>query len=123
MAFWNRKSNRELLVVARSIEKSSKVLADSITEASRDDVKARDRVDITLEEYERLKEENRRLNEEVSSLRVILTSFRFPVNLWQRVKTDTIKTSVRHDIKDFIDTFHIAFDVDVPYPYGEDYKY
>ena len=123
MAFWNRKSNRELLVVAKAIKEANKNLANSITEASEDDVKARDRVDITLEEYERLKDENRRLNEEVTRLRKILSDIRIPVNIWERIKLGTIKTSVCHNVKDFIDTFRIEFDVDVPYPYGEDYEY
>lgn len=123
MAFWNRKSNRELLVVAKAIKEANKNLANSITEASKNDVKARDRVDITLEEYERLKDENRLLNEEVTRLRKILSDIRIPVNIYDRIKVDAIKTSVCHNVKDFIDTFRIEFDVDVPYPYGEDYEY
>lgn len=120
MAFWNRKSGKNL---GESIEKSSKTLANSITEASKDDVKARDRVDITLEEYERLKNENRLLNEEVTRLRKILSDIRIPVNIWERIKLDTIKTSVCHNVKDFIDTFRIEFEVDVVPPMGEDYEY
>lgn len=116
---WNNK-NEEL---ARAVKQSSKTLADSIIEANKNDVKARDRVDITLEEYERLKEENRRLNEEVARLRMILSDIRIPVNIWRRIKVDTIKTSVCHNVKDFIDTFRIEFNVEVPYPMGEDYEY
>lgn len=118
MAFWNR--NKTL---ARSIKESSETLAKSIAEASKDDIKARDRVDITLEEYERLKEEITLLRRENAGLREILSSFRFPVNLWQRVKQDTIETSVCHNIRDFVDRFRIEFDVDVVRPYGEDYEY
>lgn len=120
MAFWNRKNTNEL---GKSIGKSSKTLADSITEASKNDVKARDRVDITLEEYERLKEENNKLSVENRQLRYLLSALRIPTNVLKRVKMDTVKTSVCHDIKDFVDTFRIEFDVDVPYPYGEDYDY
>lgn len=121
--FWQRERNHELSDVARSIRESNKTLADSIMEANKDDIKARDRVDITLEEYERLKEENRRLNEEVTRLRKILSDIRIPVNIWKRIRLDTIKTSVCHNIRDFIDTFRIEFDVEVPYPMGEDYEY
>lgn len=131
MAFWKKSgffnfieafpvSNKDL---ARSIEDSSETLAKSITEASKDEIKARDRVDITLEEYEQLKEEVKVLRQENRELRNILGSFRFPINLWRRVKQNTIKTSVCHNVRDFIDTFRIEFDVDVPYPYGEDYDY
>ena len=116
---WNNK-NEEL---ARAVKQSSKTLADSITEASKNDVKARDRVDITLEEYERLKEENKQLMSERDHLLKLLTVLRIPTNIWRRVKINTVKTSVCHDIKDFVDTFRIEFDVDVPYPYGEDYEY
>lgn len=120
--FWNRKSD-ESEKLGKYIKESSETLAKSITEASKDEIKARDRVDITLEEYEQLKEEVKVLRQENRELRNILGSFRFPINLWRRVKVDTIKTSVCHDVKDFIDTFRIEFDVDVPYPYGEDYDY
>ena len=131
MAFWKKSgffdfieafpvSNKDL---SSSIKDSSETLAKSITEASKDEIKARDRVDITLEEYERLKEENKLLQMKVKDLYMILDSFRFPVNLYKRVKVDTIKTSVCHNVRDFIDTFRIEFDVDVPYPYGEDYVY
>ena len=117
MAFWN------ISRLGKSIEKSSKTLADSIIEANKNDVKARDRVDITLEEYERLKNENRLLNEEVTRLRMILSDIRIPVNIWKRIKLDTIKTSVCHEIREFVDRFCIEFDVDVVCPYGEDYEY
>lgn len=117
MAFWN------ISRLGKSIEKSSKTLAESIAEASKDDINARDRVDITLEEYERLKEENARLRMEILDLRRIFSVLRFPVNIWKRVKPDTIKTSVCHNIRDFTDTFRIEFDVDVSYPMGEDYEY
>lgn len=131
MAFWKKSgffnfieafpvSNKDL---ARSIEESSETLAKSITEASKDEIKARDRVDITLEEYEQLKEEVKVLRQENRELRNILGSFRFPINLWRRVKQNTIKTSVCHNVRDFIDTVRIEFDVDVLYPYGEDYDY
>jgi phage tail tape-measure protein len=121
--FWQREWNHELSDVARSIRESNKTLADSIIEANKNDVKARDRVDITLEEYERLKEENRLLHEEVTRLRKILTDIRIPVNIWERIKLDTIKTSVCHDIREFVDRFRIEFDVDVPYSMGKDYEY
>lgn len=131
MAFWKKSgffdfieafpvSNKDL---SSSIKESSETLAKSITEASKDEIKARDRVDITLEEYEQLKEEVKVLRQENRELRNILGSFRFPINLWRRVKVDTIKTSVCHNVRDFIDTFRIEFDADVPYPYGEDYDY
>lgn len=121
--FWQREPNHELADVARSIRESNKTLADSITEASKNDVKARDRVDITLEEYERLKEENKRLSRDVKHLTGVLSALHIPPSVWRRVKIDTVKTSVCHNIRDFIDTFRIEFDVDVPYPYGEDYDY
>lgn len=116
---WNR-SSELYSKFSKLAEVSTELMGDSVKEIN---VKIDDRVDITLEEYERLKDENRLLNEEVTRLRKILSDIRIPVNIYDRIKVDTIKTSVCHNVKDFIDTFHIEFDADVPYPYGEDYEY
>ena len=93
---------------AREISK----LNNTISEASQADIKARDRVDISLEEYEKLTEENKRLDMTVTRLMKALQDIGIPVDVARRIVPGTTRVSVCHDVRDFKDRYRIEFDVE-----------
>lgn len=91
---------------ARATEKLTAQLAEN----SKAEIKARDRVDITLEEYEFLKHEVESLRTENAMLRGYLSKFDFPVDA--KIIPDSIQTACAHDVRRFVDRWQIKFDVE-----------
>lgn len=84
----------------------------TISETSQADIKARDRVDISLEEYRKITEENKRLDMTVTRLMMALENLGIPVEVARRIVPGTIDVSVCHDVREFKDRFRIEFDVE-----------
>ena len=87
-------------------------LANVLSENNRKDIKARDRVDISLEEYERLKDENRRLSTEVVRLKMLLGEFGIPTEMISKIRPGTTTLQCCSSYKDFVTRVRIEFDVD-----------
>lgn len=87
-------------------------LNNTISEASQADIKARDRVDISLEEYKKLTEENKRLDMTVTCLMKALQDIGIPVEVARRIVPGTIDVSVCHKVRAFTDRYRIEFDVE-----------
>lgn len=93
---------------ARAIENMSKALSEN----SKNEIKARDRVDISLEEYERLKDENRRLSTKVSHLECLLSDLGIPAEMVNSIIPGSTMVSCCSDYKDFLTHVRIEFKVD-----------
>ena len=89
-----------------SLAKSNEMLAEKI-EA---DVKARDRVNISLEDYNDMRNQIRKLETENHRLKYFLEKIHFPFNL--NVVPDTICTRYNSDPMDFMVGVEIRFKID-----------
>lgn len=101
---------------AMSQEKFAKQLKD-ISEA---EIKSKDRVDITLEEYERLKSENKLLTERVRTLMSVIERLNIPTEILEYILPDSVKIYTCHDI-DFMNErqrYRIEFSVPREYLKG-----
>lgn len=87
-------------------------LGETIRETSEADIKARDRVDISLAEYQRLTSGNDRLSREVERLHMIFMDFGIPADVPKRIIPGTINVSVCHNPMKFEDRYRIEFDVE-----------
>lgn len=105
--FVSAKPNEQL---GRDIKTASKELSDRMSEISRDEIKARDRVDISLEEYERMKEEIRFLRAENAKFREIYESMKIPADL--DIIPDSIEVEYSYDHRWMRTRYRIMFDVD-----------
>lgn len=85
-------------------------LMKTITENTDKEIKARNRVDISLDEYDAMKEHLRLLSRENDSLKSILDKINIPYDL--PIIPSTIEVAVCEDRCRFVNRYHIIFDVD-----------
>ena len=87
-------------------------LNETIKDVSNADIKARDRVDISLEEYENLKKQNAELAWELTHYEQVLDQIRIPEHIRNTIHTDSIEVSYCRDPMRFQTRVRIEFDVD-----------
>ena len=85
-------------------------LTEKIDDISKRGIKVRDRVDISLEEYEQMKAEIRRLSIDNRYMTDILSQLRIPLDM--RIIPGSIDVVYTHDIKDFRLKYRIEFEVE-----------
>ena len=95
--------------IARRLEQSHKELGDKMEAISKADIKARDRVDISLEEYERLKKENDDLAEENQKLHNVLAMLQLPDI--ERIDFNRVQQKCVYDIDSMKNVCHIRFEL------------
>lgn len=100
-------SNRDL---GNIIAKSNKEYAEKLEEISKAEIKSKDRVDITLEEYETMKKQIEWLDYEVHRLHAILKKIEVPYEL--DIIPDSIETTYCDDHLNFRKIFNVRFAVD-----------
>lgn len=100
-------SNRDL---GNLIAKSNKEYNEKLEEISKAEIKSKNRVDISLEEYETMKKQIEWLEYEVRRLQSIFEKIEFPFNL--DVIPDSIETTYCNDHSNFRRIFNIRFAVD-----------
>lgn len=95
---------------ARIVAKSYDQLSNSIRETSEREIESKNRVDITLAEYEHLKSENERLRQENEFLRGCYTKIGVPPDL--PIIQDSITRYYSRDYIGFKDGIRIEFQFD-----------
>lgn len=103
---------------ARQIAKSNREVADAIREQtkiqekiSENEIKSKDRVDISRDEYEEMKEKIKFLEIINNNYKEILSKFKIPTNI--KIIPDSFNTFEMPDPASLITTFVIKFKVDV----------
>ena len=86
-------------------------LTSTLKTIHEEEIKTKDRVDISLNEYERLKRENRDLAWKVSRLETILSSIRIPVEKYEQIEPDSVKVESCSDPIHFKQRVRIEFDI------------
>ena len=95
---------------ANILARSNDRLGDRLNDISQKELKARDRVDISLEEYEQLKNEVTSLRYENASLKSIFTRIGIPIKVINYILPNTVAVRKSEDLKDFVTHYYIAFD-------------
>lgn len=100
-------SNREL---GDDIIGSNRELARTLKDISDAEIKSKNRVDITLEEYMNMKDEIKALTYERDRLSNLLRRIEIPFN--KEIILDSIRTYYEDNRKDFKTKYRIEFEVD-----------
>lgn len=96
--------NRDL---GNVIAKSNREYAEKLEKISKAEIKSKDRVNITLEEYENMKKQIERLDYEVCRLQSILKKIEVPFEL--DIIPDSIETNYCTDHLNFRKIFNVRF--------------
>lgn len=97
-------------VLSESIAKVSHDFGRKLESISEEEIKARDRVDIALEEYENMKLKIRSLESEVRYLCSILEKIEAPID--KKIIPDSIRTYYSDDYENFRRVFKVEFAID-----------
>ena len=95
-------------VVARATKEHNKTLK-SISDA---EIKSKDRVDIPLRDYLRMKEDLERTSRELVHANFLLAQMGIPAELVKRIQGSSINVESCDDYRDFLRTYRITFKVD-----------
>lgn len=98
--------------IDREIHEFNKVLCEfnnTLDRIAKDEIKSKDRVDISKDEYERLIALNSRLNSENARLRGLLAKFKIPFD--KPIIEDSIKTCYTIDPIEFQTIYQVVFAV------------
>ena len=113
----NRKYLLESITVSPSDAKLCSTIVNSYRELGRTfesisakEIKARDRVDIALEEYENMKLKIRSLESEVNYLCSILEKIEAPID--KKIIPDSVRTYYSDDYENFRRVFKVEFAID-----------
>ena len=85
--------------LGQTIIASNRELGNKLESISKAEIKSKDRVDITLEEYENMKRQISSLTSEVNWLRSILNRIEAPID--KNIVPDSVRTYCRDDILNF----------------------
>ena len=96
--------------LASSVDRSCLELGEKFKSISREEIKSKDRVDITLEEYENMKREINSLKSEVKYLGSILEKIEAPLD--KTIIPDSIRTYYCDDYMNYRRAFRIEFAID-----------
>lgn len=100
-------SNREL---GNDIIRSNRELGEKLKSISNAEIKSKDRVDISLEEYENMKNQIKSLSHEVDRLSSILERIEAPLD--KAIIPDSIRTCWCNDIMNCRHIFRVEFAID-----------
>lgn len=94
------------------VAESNKELGKKLEAISKEEIKSKDRVDISLEEYQRICRHIENLERQNSQMGKLIVQLGIPVEIINSIKTDTVNVTHCDDIKDFVRHYRVAFDVD-----------
>lgn len=100
-------SNADICI---AIANSCRELGRTFETISKEEIKAKDRVDITLEEYENMKRKISSLESEVRYLCSILEKIEAPLD--KNIIPDSIRTYYSDDYENFRRVFRVEFAID-----------
>ena len=100
-------SNREL---SNDITRSNREFSEKLESISKAEIKSKDRVDISLEEYKSMKSQIKSLSCEVDRLSSILERIKAPLD--KEIIPDSIRTFWCDDLMKFRRIFRVEFAID-----------
>lgn len=116
MGLFNRyifvNDNQPIRDAANIVAKASREHDKTIKGISEAEIKSKDRVDISLEEYELLKRENRELRERCLKAEMVLQKMHIHYKMINRINPDTVQKYECKNLRDFTTRVRIEFDID-----------
>lgn len=112
--------NHSAVETARINSLSQEKFAKQLKYISEAEIKSKDRVDITLEEYERLKSENKLLTERVRALMSVIERLKIPADILEYILPDSVRiyTCFDMDYMNELQRYRIEFSVAKEYLKG-----
>ena len=104
--------NQSAITAAHITAKATKELGQKMESISQAEIKSKDRVDITLEEYLSMRKRIEELEAKNSRMSKLVIQLGIPAEVIDSIKTDSIRVVHNDDICDFVRHYRIAFDVD-----------
>ena len=104
-----RKSDEER--AAEITAESINIFGEKLQSISEAEIKSKDRVDISLDEYLRLKGELERTSRELRHTQYLLGEMGIPVDVISAIRSDTIKVQQCEDPRYFVRHYQITFSV------------
>ena len=99
---WHNNVKREQTEALQSISQTMALTSEK-------EIKARDRVNITLEDYEKMKNRISRLEWELERKSQLLNILNFPPNAIDEIDMDSVEVYKSPDLRDFVDYYQIKF--------------
>lgn len=104
--------NRSVKEAARIAAEASRKHDETLRDISKNEIKSKDRVDISLAEYNELQRELSYLRRENRRLKTAFINIGIPAEIIDRVIPDSIKVQRCEDYRDFKMHYQVTFDVD-----------
>ena len=104
--------NRSAVEAARIIARSQEEFGEKLESISQAEIKSKDRVDIPLEEYEKLKSDLRMYEKKSRRLEAIITNLGIPYDVIESIDTNTIAVETCDDPMHFVTHYRVRFIVD-----------
>lgn len=95
----------------KSDSKAIKKLGDRIEKAARDEIKSKDRVDISLEEYEQMRKQIETLERKNSQRDKLIIQLGIPAEIIDHILADSIRVYTMDNIMDFTRKYTVSFKV------------
>lgn len=104
--------NRSAVEAAHINARATRELGKTLEAISQSEIKSKDRVDITLEEYTRMQNMIAKLERENRELFSLFHDIGIPLEIVDAIDRKSINVVHCDDIQDFKRTYYIKFDVD-----------
>ena len=100
------------VIAANITAQATKELGKKLEDISKNEIKSKDRVDITLEEYLTMRKRIETLESKISRMSKLVIQIGIPAEVIDSIRLDTVNVVHNDDIRDFVRHYRIAFDVD-----------
>ena len=104
--------NRSAVEAAHITAQATKKFGEKLDDISKNEIKSKDRVDITLEEYLTMRKRIETLESKYSHISKLIVQLGIPAEVIDSIRLDTVNVVHNDDIRDFVRHYRIAFDVD-----------
>lgn len=102
--------NHSAVEAARINARSQKEFGEKLESISQAEIKSKNRVDITLEEYERLKKDLDMFSTQCKRMESMLERLGIPYYVFDKIAMDSISVSTCDNHMNFMKRFYIQFD-------------
>lgn len=107
--YYHIQDDHSRIEAARINSFSQEKFANTLKSISEAEIKSKDRVDITLEEYERLKNDVRKYEERSRRMGAMIMRLGIPYELLDHIITDSIYVTTCDNHMDFMKRYRIEF--------------
>lgn len=108
--FFRSKSPAEK--TAEILAEATRELGDKLESISEAEIESKDRVDIPLSEYLRMKEELARTSRDLRHTRVLISTMGIPAEIIYAIDPASVRVCTNEDIRDFKRHYQVMFSVD-----------